>query len=151
MKQLILFLVALTCTAFTYAQQSRYTVDQHTWAGGICCSGGTDYTISLQFPAKDFVCFDSVRVETHGISVAIADSEFHRAVYGDSIVHFTLKFGSSYSERYNVGEYTTGHYGLEEGRVHWTGNPENRITLLRGKREEVLENVLVTDSMTAYP
>ena len=118
----------------------------------MCCSRGTDFTIVLHFPAKQFVCFDSLRLETNGMRVTVADNEFCQVRYGDSLLVFSLKFGSTFFGRYEPDEEdAVNYYGIAGSRFRTTDQPENRITLLRGKKEEPLEEALFTESMTAYP
>jgi len=88
----ILFLLVFNLNGFS--QDTLANVVIHTWAGGVCCSSGTDITITLsdQLAHADF---DSlVYVSSNGQNVLLYSNDFHVAGATKKPV-CTLTFGWS--------------------------------------------------------
>lgn len=89
MKITILMLLAMIGSS-SFAQKVSGT--SQSWAGGICCSSGTNYTITIVFPDEiDAKCVDIDSLHLEG-NVFCGDS--WRAQLTDSTI--TLSFSKSY-------------------------------------------------------
>lgn len=145
----IIFLLAFSLNSFS--QDTLANVVIHTWAGGVCCSSGTDISITLsdQLAHADF---DSlVYVSSNGQNVLLYSNDFH-AVNAVRKPICALTFGWS-STRYGTNEYpdTSTHYGLPESRFRNTIGelPELRVY----RNSQVIKKGKVSEqfTMTAYP
>lgn len=151
MKYLLIFVTTMSC--FFLRAQSRAEMNHHVWAGGVCCTSGTDFTLTLTFRSADYICFDSVFVETEGIQFQLGENQFVKTLAGDSLIRFTCRFGYSSNAAYETyTEMKVSYYGILQEKIHPVSSLENRITLQRktGSVEQV-SDFRVTESMTAYP
>lgn len=138
---------------FFLKAQSRAEMNHHVWAGGVCCTTGTDYTLTLIFRSSEYVCFDSVFVETEGTQFQLGENQFVKTLSGDSIIRFTCRFGYSSDAAYETyTETKVSYYGILEEKIHPVSGLENRIALHRKNGlVEPVSHFRITESMTAYP
>ena len=134
-----------------FSQDTLANVVIHTWAGGVCCSNGTDVTISLsdKVLALDF---DSlVYVSSSGDNVLLYATDFHTVNTPVKRI-CTLTYGWS-SMRYGNNEYrgTTSYYGLPESRFRFSG-PQVPKLLVYSNTQVIKEGKVGEQfTMTAYP
>lgn len=135
----------------SHAQSVKAGVNRHFWAGGMCCSSGTDYTFSITLRQTGFQCFDSLLMETDGFRLTVADNQLTRISSGDSLITFSYQFGLRSNSRMDVNDYQVQYYGTN-GRQLVRQEPfGNRIVLIRRKDREELTGIVATETMTAYP
>lgn len=151
MKYLLIAVTTMSC--FFLKAQSHAEMNHHVWAGGVCCSAGTDFTLTLIFRSADYVCFDSVFVETEGMQFQLGENQFVKTLVGDSLIRFTSRFGySSHAAYETYAEMKMSYYGVSEEKIHPVSNVENSITVYRKNGSvEPVSDFRVTESMTAYP
>lgn len=146
----ILFLLAFSLNGFS--QDTLANVSIHTWAGGQCCSGGTDVSITLS-DELIHLDFDSlVYISSTGQSALLYPTDFHTvSVNGKSFC--TLSYGLS-SMKYGQDQYTSGttsYYGLTSSRFRIVNLETPKLKFYRNN--QVIKEGKVNEqfSMTAYP
>ncbi len=145
----ILFLLVFNLDSFSQDTLAHVTI--HTWAGGVCCSSGTDITITLSGQLAQ-MNFDSlVYVSSNGQNVLLYSNDF-QAINTLKKPICTLTYGWS-SMRYITNEYPdrSTYYGLPESRFRNTNGelPELRVY----RNNQVIKKGKVNEqfTMTAYP
>jgi hypothetical protein len=151
MKWCIGLLLFFSVPAAVQAQLPVMNVIRHQWAGGICCSGGTDYTCTISFPAEQFRCFDSLQLLVDGIRVTIPDYLLTKTLRGDSLVLFSYTFGCRFN-RCGDNAYETSWYGLTARDDHEQQEVlPDAFVVIRPNSKETGTDIRITDTMTAYP
>lgn len=138
------------------AQSPHYSsakMNSHSWAGGMCCSNGQDYTITIYLEKGFNNCFDSVIAEVDGMKVSVPEKSFTKTEFNDSIVQYYFKFGWSNSGREdnNYALKENNYYGIELKDIVFPEEYVNRLTLVRHHNKEIIENLEFTRSITAFP
>lgn len=146
----ILFLLVFTSNGFS--QDTLANVSIHTWAGGQCCSSGTDVSITLSNEVIN-LDFDSlVYISSRGQNVLLYSTDFHAVnTSGKSLC--TLCYGWS-SIRYGQYQYTTesiSYYGLAGSRFRDTNWENSKLKIYRDNQLIKEGKVKEQFSMTAYP
>ncbi|TSJ40130.1 hypothetical protein [Fluviicola chungangensis] len=145
----ILFLLVFSPDGFS--QDALTNVLIHTWAGGVCCSSGTDVTITIPDELSR-LDFDSlVYSSSLGQQVLIYSTDFHSAnapgkgfctlVYGWSNTHYG----------YNELPGTSSYYGLPESRFRMTAAGTSKLLVYSGSHLIKEGKVAEQFTMTAYP
>ncbi len=135
----------------SHAQDTLAKASIHTWAGGQCCSNGTDISITL---TGDWGMhpFDSlVYYSTSGYATCLFPDDFH-AVKTSSRPLCSLTYGWS-NNRYGTdyATETNTFYGLPGSRVRVTENQTARLLVY--SKGKVIRKGIVDEqfSLTAYP
>jgi hypothetical protein len=141
MKMKNLFCIILLIIASTTIRgQIKVHQHLHTWAGGICCSYGEEYKLTIKIPKGEWMNFDSLLVCTGSEMRRYGYSDLTKAQEGD-----TLILTVSYSYAYNK-------YGDHEFREPVKQIPcGNYLTLLKGYVRKQITVTSTSQSMTAYP
>lgn len=145
----ILFLLLVSQNGFS--QDSLANVVIHTWAGGVCCSSGTDISITLSDEVTK-LDFDSLLyISSSGQNVLLYSNDFHVANTSKKSV-CTLKYGWS-SIRYGNNEYpgTWTYYGLPESRFRNGDQEKPKLVVYSNNRIIKEGKVAEQFTMTAYP
>ncbi|MFI5202962.1 MAG: hypothetical protein ACHQF2_00580 [Flavobacteriales bacterium] len=94
----VLFFLAVFISG---AQQPVVHKHTHSWAGGVCCATGTDYTWTIKIPKGEWQRFDSLKVCTGSEQLSFGFKQLTKTEKGDTLVIIVSK---SYSyNRYNKG------------------------------------------------
>lgn len=146
----ILFLLAFSLKGFS--QDTLAKVSIHTWAGGQCCSGGTDVIMNLS-DELIHLDFDSlIYISSTGQSTLLYSNDFHAVNTG--VKSFcTLSYGWS-SMQYGQDQYisgTTSYYGLTVGRFRIVNLQTPKLKFYRNSKVIKEGKVNEQFSMTAYP
>lgn len=144
-----IFLLAFNLNGFS--QDTLANVVIHTWAGGVCCSNGTDITITLSDKVTP-LDFDSlVYISSGGDNVLLYANDFH-AVNTPVKQTCVLTYGWS-SMRYGNNEYQekSTYYGLPESRFRFSGPQVPKLLVYSNKRVIKEGKVSEQFTMTAYP
>jgi|GEM_PF-5352021 len=148
----ILFLFVLTFSLNGFSQDTLANVMIHTWAGGQCCSSGTDVSITLSNELIH-LDFDSlVYISSQGQSTLLYSTDFHAVnTLGKSLC--TLSYGWS-SMRYGQYQYTSesiSYYGLAGSRFRIINRETSKLKIYRNNKLIREGKVNEQFSMTAYP
>ena len=150
MKKIFLFTVSIFVFA-TLNAQPEAKIFQHTWAAGMCCARGAETTFSIQFPQGTFTCFDSLEVEFNGVKYLFSDTQLTKSNKADVSVGFTVSFSYGTDSRgYDLDGIGT-YQGLSPEQIRTVFFAPPRFILIRHGKREVIETVLVEETMTAYP
>lgn len=146
-----IWIIFLFVSANGFSQDTLAHVTIHTWAGGVCCSSGTDITITLsgQLAQMDF---DSlVYVSSNGQNILLYSNDFHAANTTTKPI-CSLTFGWS-SARYITNEYpeTSAYYGLPESRFRNIHGELHELRVYRNNQVIKKGKVSEQFTMTAYP
>lgn len=145
MKQLLVAFFMLSSVICLRAQDS-ITLVQRTWAGGICCSSGTD--ISMFIPKEiDELNIDSMEVNIRGTKIHVSE-----AVLRSSDKKCYPAFGWS-SNEYSQDFSTTNYYGISKEDCAYVGSytdvPTIMIYLSDGRKQMI--PVKFREEIIAYP
>lgn len=146
----ILFLLLFSANGFSQDTLAKVTI--HTWAGGQCCSSGTDISIviSSELIRSDY---DSVVYISSNGQIALLYPNDFKSINGTQKNSCTLTYGWS-SMRYGNDAYsgTTSYYGLPVSRFR-TGEMRAipKLVFYFGKQMVKEGKVNEQFTMTAYP
>nr|WP_294861808.1 hypothetical protein [uncultured Fluviicola sp.] len=146
----ILFLLMSSPDGFS--QDTLANVSIHTWAGGQCCSSGTDIGITL-FDKWIQLDFDSlIYVSSSGRNVLLYPTDFH-AVNAAGKSSCSFAYGWS-SMKYGYDQETPGsfsYYGLSSSRFRIVDGETPKLKVYQNNK--LIKEGKVTEqfSMTAYP
>ncbi|ASS47937.1 MAG: hypothetical protein A3D31_01415 [Candidatus Fluviicola riflensis] len=150
MKKIFLVAVNIFTVVFLHAQPEA-KIFQHSWAAGMCCARGAESTFSIQFPQGTFICFDSLEVEFNGLKYLFSDTQFTKSNKADLSVGFTVSFGYSTDSRGYDLEGIGTYQGLSIEQIRTVSYALPRFILIRHGKREVIETVVVEETITAYP
>ena len=125
---------------------------RNRWAGGICCSSGVEYGVSLELPKEGFTCFDSLEIDFEGIKYSFAEDQLTRYNRIDSIPYYLVGFGYRDSHiRYDSQKSDSQYYGVSNEQIRTISPALPRFILIRNGKREFIEHVKVEETITAYP
>lgn len=145
----IIFLVTFSLKGFS--QETPIKAVIHTWAGGQCCSSGTDITITI---SDDLIRldFDSlVYRSSSGQYTLLYQNDFH-TVNTPERDFCTLTYGWSNTKYgYDNHPATVSYYGLPQSRFRNAGVEAPKLLIYRNNRLIREGKVDEQFTMTAYP
>lgn len=145
----ILFL--LVFSPHVFSQDTLANVLIHSWAGGVCCSSGTDVTITIPDELSR-LDFDSlVYISSSGQQVSIYSTDFHSAKTPKKDFCTFVYGWSSKNYGYNEHLETTSYYGLPESRFRITVAAASKLQVYSDNRIIKEGKVAEQFTMTAYP
>ncbi|HLP53493.1 MAG TPA: hypothetical protein VK151_00610 [Fluviicola sp.] len=150
MKKMFIFLTGMMLSISLQAQPETQ-IFENRWAGGICCASGVEYTFAIRFPEGTFTCFDSLQVDFDGQKFLFSDMQLTRTNGADLSVGFTVSFGYRSDERGFDIDGLTYYHGISAGQIQPGSLEKPQFTLIRRGKEEVVTNVSVERTITAYP
>ena len=142
--KIILLSILLFFVSKGYSQDT-ITVHSKQWAGGICCSSGTDFYVS--FPVlKMAKNIDSVQILVQGMVIHLQGDNFTTS--GQTC---SFNFGWSNRNYYEPGGETTSYYGIRQNQISASENLKNRAIFFysKGIKNEAFVNF--TEDYIAYP
>lgn len=159
MKQLVILLFSVVSISVN-AQQISADFYANYWAGGVCCSQGTDMVLSISVDGNIQNYFDEVQLITENGSIyTLKETDFEHLNSGDTLQVYRVRFGYSSNGR---EEYTTevekihfnGPESLREFRWY-LGSEDNtnalKINVLRDRKTIPCEKLKIREDYTAYP
>ena len=145
MKKLIGVFIALFSFTMVFSQDSILVV-QRSWAGGVCCSSGDDFTFNIPLSIEQRN-IDSIWLFVPGYRIHLSEK-----VLRVSNKNCTALFGWS-SHDYDQNLPKMNYYGITQDDLVYDANYSNppRITLFlsHGKTKNVPVNY--REEMIAYP
>ncbi|MBI3238795.1 MAG: hypothetical protein HYZ43_08165 [Flavobacteriia bacterium] len=151
MKKLFLLMVFALLFLSLQAQPVAKIV-LNRWAGGICCSSGVEYGVSLELPKEGFTCFDSLEIDFEGIKYSFSDDQLTRYNRTDSIPYYLVGFGYRDSNtRYDSQKSDSQYYGISNEQISVIEQAPLQFILIRNGKREFIEHVKLEETITAYP
>lgn len=126
-------------------------VNKEDWAGGICCSSGTNYSISIIIDPRVNDCFESVTLKVDNILIDLDEKQFSIQQFNDSLKVYSYAFGIRNSMTYRYEGYNTSYFGMSEKNFYESDQYENKITIIYARKRAVEKDYKFTETYTAYP
>lgn len=140
MKRLFILSFLFITGLYTHAQIKVHS-HTHSWAGGVCCSGGSDYTLTIKIPKGEWQQFDSLLVCSETGKYSYGVKQLNPTMVNDTLV-VTVKYSYYYNR-------TAKDYDLFETRKPISCN--GYLSLQKGYVRKELSITSESESMTAYP
>lgn len=145
MKKLLSVLITFFCFETSFAQDSVQVVER-SWAGGVCCSSGSDFTLDIPLSTEQRN-IDSIWLFVPGYSIHLSENSLRT-----SNKNCTALFGWS-SHDYSQDLPKINFYGITEEDVvyedNYTDTPTITLFLSNGKTKIV--PVKFREEIIAYP
>lgn len=132
------------------AQDTLGKLSIHFWAGGQCCSNGTDYAFEGAFmlPTSEI---DSVKLTFDGISLTLNKEDLAQFEPIHSISPL-LKFGHSNNDMgYPYQNDTSIYYGFDKDRFQLAKTYDKPIAIFLKSGKVISGKLDITETLTAYP
>jgi len=145
MKNVIVGFLLAFCSSVSFSQDS-VSVVQRSWAGGVCCSSGVDFTLNIPL-GMDQRNIEGVWLYAPGFKIYLSEK-----VLRDSNKNCTATFGWSWNDYEAMNIPRIHYYGVMEEDVTFTGDMlEPKVVLILSKDKEKEVPVKFTEEIVAYP